>query len=150
MALVDGQCPQCQSIEVVQCGKQAKGPQRYRWNHRDGPRTMVLLQDHDKGRRPAGTQRIVAMTLHGRGVREIVRVLRVSAATVINGLKKKAPAIKQVQARLLHTLAPPPVHVILRQVEQAEMDERWRFVGSQSPQRWLGQAIEHHTGQIRA
>src|SRR2546428_12765492 len=43
--------------------------------------------------------------------------------------QKKAPAVKQVNARLLRTLDPPPVNVILRQVEQAEMDEMWRFLG---------------------
>jgi len=43
-------------------------------------------------------------------------------------LKKKEPAVKQVNARLLDTLDPPQVDVILRQVEQAEMDEMWSFV----------------------
>jgi hypothetical protein len=37
-----------------------------------------------------------------------------------------------VNERLLHTLDPPQVHVILRQVEAAEMDEMWSFVGSKS------------------
>ena len=150
MALVYVQCPQCQSIDVVQFGKQANGTQRYRCNNRDGPRTIFLLQYQDKGRLPAVKQQIVDMTLNGSGVRDIVRVLRVSSATVINVLKKKEPAVKQVNARLLHTLDPPPVNVILRQVEQAEMDEMWSFVGSKSQQRWLWHAIDHHTGQILA
>jgi len=76
-----------------------------------------------------------------RGVRDIVRVLRVSSATVIDVLKKKEPAVKQVHERLLHTLDPPQVHVILRQVDAAEMDEMWSFVGSKSQQRWLWHAI---------
>jgi len=81
---------------------------------------------------------------------DIVRVLRVSSATVIDVLKKKEPAVKQVNERLLHTLDPPQVNVILRQAEQAEMDEMWSFVGSKSQQRWLWHAIDHHTGQILA
>src|SRR4029453_18133737 len=64
--------------------------------------------------------------------------------------KKKEPAVKQVNERLLHTLAPPQVDVILRQVDAAEMDEMWSFVGSKSQQRWLWHAIDHHTGQILA
>jgi len=40
--------------------------------------------------------------------------------------------------------------VIFRQVEQAEMDEMWSFVGSKSQQRWLWHAIDHYTGQILA
>ena len=52
--------------------------------------------------------------------------------------------------RLLHTLDSPQVDVILRQVDAAEMDEMWSFVGSKSQQRWLWHAIDHHTGQILA
>jgi transposase-like protein len=37
-------------------------------------------------------QQIVDMTLNGSGVRDIVRVLGVSSATVIDGLKKKSRA----------------------------------------------------------
>src|SRR5256885_2329474 len=96
MALVSVHCPQCQSIDVVQYGKQANGTQRYRCNNRDCPRTIFLLQYADKGRLPAVKQQIVDMTLNGSGVRDIVRVLGVSSATVIEVLKKKEPAIKQV------------------------------------------------------
>src|SRR5437870_5297323 len=150
MALVYVRCPQCQSIDVVQFGKQANGTQRYHCNSRDCPRTIFLLQYQDKGRLPAVKQQIVDMTLNGSGVRDIVRVLRVSSATVINVLKKKAPVVKQVNARLLHTLDPEQVDIVLRQVEQAEMDEMWSFVGSKSQQRWLWHAIDHDTGQILA
>jgi transposase-like protein len=129
MALVYVHCPECQSIDVVQVGKQANGTQRYRCHNRDCRRTIVLLQYSDTGRWPAVKQQIVDMTLNGSGVRDIVRVLGVSSATVIDVLKKKEPAVKQVNERLLHTLDPLHVDVILRQVEKAEMDEMWSFVG---------------------
>src|SRR6266852_1236746 len=148
MALVHVQCPQCHSIDVVRYGLQANGPQPYRCNNLACPRTIFLLQYQDEGRLPAVKQQIVDMTLNGSGVRDIVRVLRVSSATVIDVLKKKAPAVTQVHERLLHTLAPPHVAVILRQVDATEMDEMWSFVGSKSQQRWLWHAIDHHTGQI--
>ena len=150
MAFVQVRCPDCYSTDVVQYGKQANGTQRYRCNNRDCPRTIFLLQYQDKGRLPAVRQQIVDMTLNGSGVRDIVRVLRVSSATVIDVLKKKEPAVKQVNERWLHTLAPPQVDVILRQVDAAEMDEMGSFVGSKSQQRWLWHAIDHHTGQILA
>ena len=150
MAFVQVHCPDCHSTDVVQYGKQANGTQRYRCNNRDCPRTIFLLQYQDKGRLPAVRQQIVGMTLNGSGVRDIVRVLRVSSATVIDVLKKKAPAVKQVNERLLHTLAPPQVDVILRHVDAAEMDAMWSCVGSKSQQRWLWHAIDHHTGQILA
>jgi IS1 family transposase/transposase-like protein len=150
MAVVQVQCPDCHSTDVVQYGKQANGTQRYRCDNRACPRTIFLLQYRDKGRLPAVKQQIIDMTLNGSGVRDIVRVLGVSSATVINVLKKKEPAIKQVNERLLHTRDPLHVDIIFRQVEQAEMDEMWSFVGSKSQQRWLWHAIDHYTGQILA
>jgi insertion element IS1 protein InsB len=150
MALVHVHCPQCQRIDVVQYGQQAHGTQRYRCHNRDGPRTIFLLQYQDKGRLPAVQQQLVDMTLNGSGVWDIVRGVRVSSATVINVLTRKEPAVKQGNARLRRTLDPPQVNVILRQVEPAEIDERWSFVGSKSQQRWWWHAIDHHTGQILA
>jgi insertion element IS1 protein InsB len=148
MAFVQVQCPDCHRAEVVQYGKQANGTQRYRCDNPDCPRVIFLLQYHDKGRLPAVKQQIIDMTLNGSGVRDIVRVLRVSSATVIDVLKKKEPTIKQVNERLLKSCDPAQVDIIIRQVEDAEMDEMWSFVGSKSQQRWLWHAIEHHTGQL--
>src|SRR5512144_682053 len=91
MALVSVHCPECQSIDVVQFGKQANGTQRYRCNNRDCPRPIFLLQYSAKGRLPAVTQQIVATTLNGSGVRDIGRDPGDSAATVIDGRKKKNP-----------------------------------------------------------
>src|SRR5713101_9245734 len=105
MAFVQVQCPDCHSAEVVQYGKQANGTQRYRCDNPDCPRIIFLLQYHDKGRLPAVKQQIVDMTLNGSGVRDIVRVLRVSSATVIDVLKKKRPpshrSMRDCSTRLL-------------------------------------------------
>src|SRR5262245_43437010 len=150
MALVSVHCPECQSIDVVQYGKQANGTQRYRCNNRDCPRTIFLLQYADKGRLPAVKQQIVDMTLNGSGVRDIVRVLGVSSATVIDVLKKKEPAITQVNEGLLKRLNPTQLDISIRQVADAEMDEMWSFVGSKRQQRWFWHAIDHHTGQVLA
>jgi transposase-like protein len=100
MAVVPVQCPQCQGIHVVKYGKQANGTQRYRCNNPDCPRRIFLLQYHDTGRLPAIKQRIVDLTLNGCGVRDIVRVLGVSSATVIHTLKKsyRSPTSQQAKA----------------------------------------------------
>ena len=68
----------------------------------------------------------------------------------IDGLKKKEPAVKHVNERLLKCFDPAQFDVIIRQVEDAEMDEMWSFVGSKRHQRWLWHAIDHHTGQVLA
>ena len=142
MTFIAVRCPHCQSEQSVKRGKTGCGTQRYLCQNTTCATGSFLLDYRYLGRLPAVKQQIVDMTLNGSGVRDIVRVLRVSSATVINVLKKKAPAVKQVNERLLHTLDPPQVNVILRQVEQAEMDEMWSFVGSKSQQRWLWHANE--------
>src|SRR4029453_14520993 len=119
-------------------------------NNGDWPRSIFLVQYADKGRLPAVKQQIVDMTLNGSGVRDIVRVLRVSSATVIDVLKKKKPAITQVNERLLKSLDPAQLDISIRQVEDAEMDEMWSFVGSKRQQRWLWHAIDHYTGSVLA
>jgi transposase-like protein len=80
----------CQSIDVMQYGKQANGSQRYRCNNTACPPIIFRLHSHDKGRLPALKQQIVDMTPNGSDVRDIVCVLGVSAATVIDMLKKKS------------------------------------------------------------
>ena len=64
--------------------------------------------------------------------------------------KKKEPAITQVNEHLLKSLDPVQLDIIIRQVEDAEMDEMWSFVGSKRQQRWLWHAIDHHTGSVLA
>lgn len=92
MAFVPVHCPPCHTTAVVHYGKPAKGTQRYRCDNPDSPCTLFLGQYHGKGRLPAVKQQSVAMTLTGSGVREIVWVLGVSSATVIDVLKKHSPS----------------------------------------------------------
>ena len=146
MAFVHVQCPDGHRTDVGQYGQHAHGSQRSRGNHRDGPRTLCLLPSQDKGRLPAVQQPRVAMPLHGRGGREIVRVLRVRAAMGIDVRKQNAPVVTPVHARRLHTLEPEPVAIVLRQGEPAEREERGSCVGSQRPQRGWGPARDHDTG----
>src|SRR4029453_13238789 len=40
--------------------------------------------------------------------------------------------------------------MIIREVEDAEVDEMWSFVGSKAQQRWLWHAIDHLTGGVLA
>ena len=83
MTAVPMQFPQCQSIAVVKYGKQPNGTQRYGCQNSDRARHIFLSAYRDKGRLPVVKRQIVDLTLHGSGVRDIVRVLGVSSATVI-------------------------------------------------------------------
>ena len=45
---------------------------------------------------------------------------------------------------------PNEIRVELQQVEAAEVDEMWSFVGKKAQQRWLWHAIDHRTGVVLA
>ncbi len=51
---------------------------------------------------------------------------------------------------LLRTLKPNTIKVVMRRVEDAEVDEMWSFVGKKKEQRWLWHAIDHRTGVVLA
>jgi insertion element IS1 protein InsB len=36
--------------------------------------------------------------------------------------------------------------VVIRKVEEVELDEMWSFVGSKKQPRWLWEALDHQTG----
>jgi insertion element IS1 protein InsB len=88
VAIVEVQCPECGSRDVVSYGRQANGQQRDRCQNPRCERTIFLLQYHDKGRLPEVKQQIVDMALNGSGIRDTARVLGVSPTTVLTTLKK--------------------------------------------------------------
>ncbi|MEP1078520.1 IS1 family transposase [Leptolyngbya sp. PL-A3] len=45
---------------------------------------------------------------------------------------------------------PQQREIILQQVDEAEIDEMWSFVGRKKQERWLWHAIDHQTGKILA
>jgi len=89
VAVVEVQCPQCGSREVVKYGRQPNGAQRYRCNNPHCQRRIFLLQYHNTGWVPEVKQTMVEMALNGSGIRDTARVLGVSPTTVLTTLKKK-------------------------------------------------------------
>jgi insertion element IS1 protein InsB len=89
VAVVERQCPECGSREVVRYGRQAKGEQRYRGNNGDCARRIFLRQSHHTGRLPEVKRQRVDMALNGSGIRDTARALRVSPMTMMSTLKKK-------------------------------------------------------------
>jgi transposase-like protein len=88
MALVHVQCPYCQSTGAVKYGKQTNGTQRYRCDNANCARRIFLAQCQPQVRRPEIKRQIVDMTLNKNSIRDIVRVLGVSFAIIIDVLKK--------------------------------------------------------------
>ena len=52
--------------------------------------------------------------------------------------------------RFLALLNPDEVTVVIRLVEEAEVDEMWSFVGKKREPRWLWHAIDHRSGHVLA
>jgi insertion element IS1 protein InsB len=44
-------------------------------------------------------------------------------------------------------LSPEEVEVVIPQVDEAEIDEMWSFVGKKKEQRWLWHAVDHRRGK---
>ncbi len=42
------------------------------------------------------------------------------------------------------------VEVVIRRIEEAEVDEMWSFVGKKKEQRWLWHAVDHRSGKVLA
>jgi transposase-like protein len=85
-------CPACQNMDVIKHGITAQGKQRYRCKHPNCPSQTFLVDYSHQGRVPAVKQHILEMTLNGRGIRDMARVLHISPTTVIEELKKRAAA----------------------------------------------------------
>jgi insertion element IS1 protein InsB len=40
------------------------------------------------------------------------------------------------------------VDIVIRRIEDAEVDEMWSYVGKKQEQRWLWHAIDHWSGKV--
>lgn len=89
MVLIPVFCPHCQSDQVIKGGKTQVSKQRYKCQNAACPHYSFQLDLTYKGRSPEIKDRIIEMALHGSGIRDTARVLKISPTTVINELKKK-------------------------------------------------------------
>ena len=83
-------CPHCHSDQVIKGGQTTAGQQRSKCQNTDCPRDSFQLTLVYTGRAPAIKEQIVDMSLHGSGMRDTARVLKISPTTVINEWKKRA------------------------------------------------------------
>ena len=147
MVSVPGQCPHCQSTEVIKAGKQANGAQRYQCHNEQCVRRIFLLQYQDRGRALEIRRQVVEMAMNGSGIRDTARVLRISPTTVIAVLKKSRRAAicqPRVTAPSLFTRSPRSGR------RAAALEERWSFAESKATARWLWHALDHRTGRVLA
>jgi insertion element IS1 protein InsB len=105
MVLIPVLCPHCQSDQVIKGGKTQAGKQRYKCQNVDCPHYSFQLDLAYNGRSPEIKAQIVDMALNGSGIRDTARVLKISTATVINELKKRADADLRQPAIARHVVA---------------------------------------------
>ena len=143
-------CPHCQSEQIVKGGKTARGTQRSLCQHTLYAQESFLLDYGHRGCLPEVKQTIIDMSRNASGVRDTARSLYICPNTVLRALKKKAAALESVHTAVLRPLNPDEVAWDLERAGEAEMDERWSFVGNQGNPRWLWHAIDHCTGKVLA
>ncbi len=148
MTFIAVQCPHCESEQIVKRGRTHRGTQRYLCQNTACARGSFLLDYRNRGCVPGVKQQIIDMSLNASGVRDTVRVLRISTDTVLSELKKKETVLESVNTALLRTLSPDEVTVDIERAGEAEVDEMWSFVGKKDHQRWLWHAIDHHPGAV--
>lgn len=86
MAVTTVYCTYCNSDKVNKHGFQS-GKQRYRCQA-SGCRRSFLLTYKNRGWLDSVKEQIVDMCINGSGIRDTARVLKVSATTVIETIKK--------------------------------------------------------------
>src|SRR4030095_3930660 len=150
MTFIAVRCPHCQSDHIVKRGKTARGTQRYLCQNPRCVRGSFLLDSCNRGCLPEVKQTSIDMRLNASGVRDTARSLHICPNTVLRELTKKATALESVHTALLRTLNPAEVTWDLERAGEAEVDERWSFVGHKGTPRWLWHAIDHHTGKVLA
>lgn len=50
----------------------------------------------------------------------------------------------------MKALNPQETTVVIKRIDEAEVDEMWSYVGNKKEQRWLWHAINHRTGTVLA
>ncbi len=68
------------------------------------------------------------MAINGCGIRDTARVLKIDKNTVISTLKKRK-SIVNINPNFETKKSETPLEVRLEQVNEAELDEQWSFVG---------------------
>ena len=89
MVLISVRCPHCTSDKVGKRGKTAEGKQRYVCQNNACSHGSFILDYCYRGCLPEVKQHVIDMSQNGSGVRDTARVLKSSAGTVLNELKKK-------------------------------------------------------------
>jgi len=150
MASILVKCPECGGEDVIKHGKTRDGKQRFLCREEGCKTKTFLLEYLRKGWRFGIEEEIVELAMNGSGIRDTARVLKISATTVIEKLKKKESGLRSVNASYIEEIGAKNIKAKFMKVDVAAVDEMWSFVSSKKNQRWLWHAIDQRTGKILA
>lgn len=151
MVLEPVRCIYCGSTDVLKHGHSDTGKQRYRCCNDECSHTTFMRDYTNIGCLPEIKSQVVDMALNASGIRDTSRVLDISPPTVIKILREKGKDLDSVNYKALSSIKKTDdIQVVIRQCDEAEMDEMWSYVGDKSNQHWLWHAIDHNTGEILA
>jgi transposase-like protein len=84
MAIIPVRCPDCDSDHIVKRGKTDSGKPRYRCQDEVCSKHTCILNYTNRGYLPSVKRQMVDLALHGSGIRDTARVLRISKDTVLS------------------------------------------------------------------
>lgn len=126
-------CPACSSLNIKKNGINKQRKQRYQCKLCG---KQFILKYQYRAYFHYLRQLIVPMCLNGSGIRDISRVLRISATTVMKVIKAEAENLTDIK--------------LPNQVADVELDEMWSFVKKKKSQCWLWLAYSPKHRQILA
>ncbi|MDR0760554.1 MAG: IS1 family transposase, partial [Treponema sp.] len=91
--------------------------------------------------------RIFFLIVNGCGTRATARALGIAKGTVTDALRSIEALLWYVNYDYLNKHKNSGITVELAAVKEAEMDEKWSFVGGKIHQCWLWWAIDHNAGE---
>ncbi len=148
-------CPYCQGIDIVKNGKTPQGQQRFLCRESLCEGRTFIYDYAEPGQSRQVKEQIVDLPLNGSGIRDTAGVLHDSTSTVIKELKKKnICSNKSVWKQLNPEQVEVEIHLALVPKKlnepESELEQMWSYVRKKENQRWLWDAIDHHSGDILA
>jgi insertion element IS1 protein InsB len=126
-------CPRCSSASIVKNGKTAQRKQRFLCKD---CRRQFIRDYANLGCVGAVRDLVVPLMINGAGIRDIERILFLSANTILKTLREAATRLDE------------PAYP--RRVRDLEMDEFWSFVGAKRRQRWTWYGYDRQRRKVVA
>jgi IS1 family transposase/transposase-like protein len=140
-------CPHCGSGNVKKYGRSGNGKQRFICgNEKCRHKTFVENYTYN-AYDPNIRSRIFFLIINGSGTQKTAGTLGIAKNTVAAALGSVEALLWYVNYDYLNGRRNGDIRLELVPVNEAEMEEMWRFAGDKSRRYWLWWAVDHDTGE---